>query len=113
MLILSHIFDGRFLGNQFQKADVNKSGFLSFDEIKKLCVRLNIKVSKEKMQTLFNEANTDLDDKSSHWKERGQVLNEEEFVLFYYSLMRRPEINEIFKKYVETVHFLFLDFLKY
>lgn len=55
------------------------------------------------MQTLFNEANTDLDDKSSHWKERGQVLNEEEFVSFYYSLMRRPEIDEIFKKYVETV----------
>ena len=42
----------RFLGRQFQKADANKSGFLSFDEIKKLCHRLNIKVNKEKMQTL-------------------------------------------------------------
>ena len=93
----------RFLGRQFQKADANKSGFLSFDEIKKLCHRLNIKVNKEKMQTLFNEANTDHDDKSKHWKEKGQVLNEEEFVSFYYSLMRRPEIDEIFRKYVETV----------
>ena len=93
----------RFLGRQFQKADANKSGFLSFDEIKKLCHRLNIKVNKEKMQTLFNEANTDHDDKSKHWKEKGQILNEEEFVSFYYSLMRRPEIDEIFRKYVETV----------
>lgn len=55
------------------------------------------------MQTLFAEANTDTNDKSDHWKERGQVLNEEEFVSFYYALMRRPEIDEIFKKYVETV----------
>ncbi len=54
------------------------------------------------MQTLFAEANTEAD-KSDHWKERGQVLNEEEFVSFYYALMRRPEIDEIFKKYVETV----------
>ena len=103
MLILSYVFDVRFLGKQFQKADTNKSGFLSFDETKKLCVRLNIKVSREKMQTLFADANTDHDDKSSHWKERGQVLNEEEFVTFYYSLMRRPEIDELFKKYAETV----------
>ena len=93
----------RFLGKQFRKADANKSGFLSFDEVKKLCHRLNVKVSKEKMQTLFNEANTDVDDKSKHWGEKGQILNEEEFVSFYYSLMRRPEIDEIFKKYVETV----------
>ena len=93
----------RFLGKQFRKADANKSGFLSFDEVKKLCHRLNVKVSKEKMQTLFNEANTDHDDKSKHWGEKGQILNEEEFVSFYYSLMRRPEIDEIFKKYVETV----------
>lgn len=94
------------MGKQFQKADANKSGFLSFDEIKKLCHRLNIKVSKEKMQTLFNEANTDHDDKSKHWKEKGQILNEEEFVSFYYSLMRRPEIDEIFRKYVETVNII-------
>ena len=53
------------MSKQFRKADVNKSGFLSFDEIKKLCHRLNIKISKEKMQTLFNDANTDHDDKSS------------------------------------------------
>ena len=94
------------MSKQFRKADVNKSGFLSFDEIKKLCHRLNIKISKEKMQTLFNDANTDHDDKSSHWKESGQVLNEEEFITFYYGLMRRPEIDELFKKYLQKVNVL-------
>ena len=32
-----------------------------------------------------------------------KVLNEDEFVAFYYKLMRRPEIDEIFKRYTNQV----------
>lgn len=92
-----------FLKNQFRAADTNKSGFLSFDEIKGLCHGLNIKMDKNEMKRLFNEANTELNDKSS--KEKGQVLNEDEFVAFYYKLMRRKEIDEIFLKYAGNVSF--------
>jgi len=103
-----------FLKNQFRAADTNKSGFLSFDEIKGLCHGLNIKMDKNEMKRLFNEANTELNDKSS--KEKGQVLNEDEFVAFYYKLMRRKEIDEIFLKYAGNSNRMspenFLEFLK-
>ena len=31
-----------------------------------------------------------------------QVLNESEFVSFYYKLMRRPEIDDIFRRYAKN-----------
>ena len=82
---------------QFRKADGNQSGYLSFDEIKDLCHGLNIKLEKSKLKEMFEEANTNKCDDSP--KERGQVLNEDEFVAFYYKLMRREEIDELFDKY--------------
>ena len=93
----SIIFCFSFLKNQFRKADSNESGFLSLDEIKDLCHSLNIKLEKNKIVEIFNEANTNKTDKSS--KERGQVLNEDEFVSFYYKLMRREEIDDLFTQY--------------
>ena len=92
-------FDGSF---HYRKADTNNSGFLSFDEIKGLCHSLNIKMEKELLKKIFMESNTNHEDKSR--KERGQqVLNEDEFVAFYYKLMRREEIDELFAKYSEKV----------
>jgi len=85
-----------FLKTQFKKADANNSGNLNLDEVKDLCKTLNIKLEKEEMKKLFNEVNTD---KSKSRKDRGQVLDEEEFVAFYYKLMNRPEIDEIFRRY--------------
>ena len=89
---------------QFRKADTNRSGFLSFKEVKELCHRLNVKMKKDDLERMFDQANTNKEDKTPIWKERGgQVLNEEEFVTFYYNLMRREEIDELFDKYSEKV----------
>ena len=89
---------------QFRKADTNRSGFLSFEEVKELCHRLNVKMKKDDLERMFDQANTNKEDKTPIWKERGgQVLNEEEFVTFYYNLMRREEIDELFDKYSEKV----------
>ena len=89
---------------QFRKADTNRSGFLSFKEVKELCHRLNVKMKKDDLERMFDQANTNKEDKTPIWKERGgQVLNEEEFVTFYYNLMRREEIDVLFDKYSEKV----------
>ena len=97
---------------QFRKADTNRSGFLSFKEVKELCHRLNVKMKKDDLERMFDQANTNKEDKTPIWKERGgQVLNEEEFVTFYYNLMRREEIDELFDKYSEKVIAVRLKFL--
>ena len=78
---------------------MNNSKYLTFEEVKGLCKSLNIKISKEKLQDAFDQANTK---KDRSLKEKGQdVLNEDEFVDFYYHLMRRPEIDELFDKYAK------------
>eukprot|EP00090_Calanus_glacialis_P018621 TRINITY_DN2888_c0_g1_i14.p1 TRINITY_DN2888_c0_g1~~TRINITY_DN2888_c0_g1_i14.p1 ORF type:complete len:706 (-),score=250.49 TRINITY_DN2888_c0_g1_i14:266-2272(-) len=106
-----------FLKTQFRRADSNNSGYLNFEEAKDLCKGLNIKLDKEDLRNLFNEANTEKTNSAS--KEKGQVLNEEEFVTFYYKLMRRPEIDEIFTRYSKNTNEhgrmtpeALLDFLK-
>jgi len=89
-----------FLKNKFRAADANKSGYLNFEETKDLCKGLNIQLEKEELKKLFNEANTEKTNANS--KEKGQVLDEEEFITFYYKLMRRPEIDEIFMRYTKN-----------
>ena len=78
---------------------MNNSKYLTFEEVKGLCKSLNIKLSKEKLQDAFDNANTK---KDRSLKELDQaVLNEDEFVDFYYRLMRREEIDELFDKYAK------------
>ena len=80
------------------------------EEVKGLCKSLNIKISKEEMQEAFDHANTK---KDKSLKEFGQdVLNEDEFVDFYYRLMRRPEIDELFDKYAAGDEVLFFKWLQ-
>ena len=89
-----------FLKEKFRKADTNKSGYLSFGEIKKLARTLNIKIEESILKKVFDEAN---EDKQIKIKDRGQVLDENEFVTFYYKLMRREEIDELFLQYTDGV----------
>lgn len=89
-----------FLKEKFRMADVNRSGYLDINETRDLCKLLNIKLDKDEIKTLFDEANTEKTNESS--KERGECLNENEFVNFYYKLMRRPEIDELFLKYTKN-----------
>ena len=68
---------------------------------------LNVKLSKEELKARFDKANTVKDGESKQVPEiklqighsTSQTLNEDEFVAFYYSLMRRPVVDELFTKY--------------
>ena len=86
-----------FLKNKFKQADANNSKLLSFPEVKTLCKRLNIVISKEEMKVAFNIANM----KKETEKGKEEALDEEEFLDFYYLLMRRPEIDKLFDKYAD------------
>jgi len=86
-----------FLKKKFKTADKNHSGTLSFNETVDLVKLLNVKLSKEVLLKLFNECNTE----KSKFGVR-ETLDEDEFVAFYYRLMRRPEIEELFQKYKDT-----------
>ena len=52
-------------------ADANNSGYLNFEETKDLCKGLNIKLDKDDLVKLFNEANTEKTNAAS--KEKGKV----------------------------------------
>ena len=62
----------RYLKNQFRAADANRSGYLDYEEVRELCKALNIKLDKEELRKLFNEANTEKTDPAS--KEKGEVV---------------------------------------
>jgi len=83
-----------YLKKQFQNADKNKNGSLTFDEVKTLVDQLNVKIEKEDLRRLFNAAN-----KNKSTKDQKEALDEEEFVAFYYSLLKRPEIEAVFFKF--------------
>jgi len=89
-----------FLKEKFRAADKDKTGYLDIQETKALCKLLNIKLDKEELERRFNEANTEKTNQQS--KDKGEYLNEDEFVNFYYKLMRRPEIDEIFNKFTKN-----------
>ena len=61
----------RYPKNQFREADANKSGYLDFLEVESLCKGLNIKVDRDDLKILFNEANTEKTDPAI--KEKGEV----------------------------------------
>lgn len=84
----------RWLRDQFQKADVNKSGSLNFQECQGLLKQLNITMDKRHCRTLFNAANY-----KQHKVDGEDVLDREEFVTFYHSLLSRPDLDAIFKTY--------------
>ncbi|KAF8064845.1 1-phosphatidylinositol-4,5-bisphosphate phosphodiesterase 1 [Lyophyllum atratum] len=67
-------------------ADMEGDNKLSFEEVEKLCWRLNATVSTPKLKTLFNDADT---------KKQG-YLDFGAFQTFVKELKRRPEIEEIY-----------------
>ncbi len=78
-----------YLRKQFKEADKNGNGSLSLDECIDLTKQLNIKMEKDDIRDLFKQANNEED----------KVLDDTEFVQFYYSLLKRPELDSIFQKY--------------
>ncbi|XP_046406042.1 1-phosphatidylinositol 4,5-bisphosphate phosphodiesterase delta-4-like isoform X2 [Ischnura elegans] len=84
----------RWLKKQFEGADIDKSGGLNFSECCKLLQQLNIKMQIREAKKLFDKANT------RKLEIRGeQVLDDKEFIDFFFSLMKRTDIEAIFKRY--------------
>ena len=84
-----------FLKKAFQKADKNGNKKLSFKEVRELMESLNIKVDKTFLEGMFMAANT----RKAESRKEEEALDEEEFVAFYYSMLERPELDEIFQTY--------------
>jgi len=68
---------------------------LTFNEVLLLVDQLNVKIDKEDLRRLFEAANKN---KSVNAAEK-EALDEEEFVAFYYSLLKRPEIEAVFLRF--------------
>ena len=81
-----------FLRKKFKNADKDESGKLTLDECKKLVEELNIKMSKEDLESHFQAASF-IGDRDA------KTMNEGEFIAFYYSLFTKKELNEVFIKY--------------
>ncbi|XP_034242163.1 1-phosphatidylinositol 4,5-bisphosphate phosphodiesterase delta-4-like [Thrips palmi] len=96
--------DNRFimwLQAKFQDADVDKSGTLHFDEVLRLLMQLNVKMSKKKALQIFNLADTN---KPENPAQEEPSLDAKEFVQFYTLLMSRPELEALYHKYARSAH---------
>ena len=77
-------------------ADKNKNGSLTFDEVRTLVDQLNVKMDKDELRRLFEAANAR---KTAGGDKKKEALDQEEFVALYYSLLQRPELDEVSKIY--------------
>lgn len=84
----------RWLKQQFQEADVDKNGSLNYEECLKLLKQLNVKLPKPTVKRMFVSANT-----NKNMRDGEQVLDADEFVMFYLNLMSRSEVKQIFERY--------------
>ncbi|GFT52510.1 1-phosphatidylinositol 4,5-bisphosphate phosphodiesterase delta-4 [Nephila pilipes] len=84
----------KWLKDLVRKADVNGNGSLNFEECLGLLNQLNIGMRRKEAKKLFNAANF------RKVKIAGEdALEPDEFVQFYRSLVHRPELEELMKKY--------------
>ncbi|EFX81685.1 hypothetical protein DAPPUDRAFT_317364 [Daphnia pulex] len=79
---------------QFRKADKDRTGALTFQQVRDLLERINVKLSRKYAKDLFNAVN--VDKKQMNGK---QVLDCQEFLQFFRNLTKRPELEEIFETY--------------
>ncbi|KAJ6625016.1 PLC-like phosphodiesterase [Mycena sp. CBHHK59/15] len=84
-------------------ADKGGDQTLSFDEVKALCVRLNVSFPKGELERLFTEAD------SRHSK----ALNFENFQRFVKALKRRPELESLYGKLCNGQPFNFIVFERF
>nr|XP_054753553.1 1-phosphatidylinositol 4,5-bisphosphate phosphodiesterase delta-4-like isoform X1 [Lytechinus pictus] len=93
-----HAKQAAWIMDAFRRADVNQDGTVDLDESVKLLKTLNIKIEKAHAKRLFQFANTK-GATTKKGKVRTDALSESEFVEFYRVITRRPDLQEIFKKY--------------
>jgi Ca2+-binding EF-hand superfamily protein len=82
-----------WLRKKFNGADLDNNKCLSFQEVMKLIRELNIQMSDSQAKKLFDEANT-----TRAGRKELEVLDEDEFIVFYFRLLQRPEIEKLFKR---------------
>ncbi|XP_013779899.1 1-phosphatidylinositol 4,5-bisphosphate phosphodiesterase delta-4-like [Limulus polyphemus] len=84
----------RWLKERFRKADKDNNGILNFKECLEFLSQINVSIEEIHAKILFDAANFE------KIKVNGEpVLNPEGFVRFYNILMKRPELDKLFKKY--------------
>uniref|UniRef100_A0A8R1TTG3 Phosphoinositide phospholipase C n=1 Tax=Onchocerca volvulus TaxID=6282 RepID=A0A8R1TTG3_ONCVO len=84
----------RWLLDNFRKADINKNGKLSFDEVLKLLKTLNLQISNEYARALYTQSD-------SFGKNDGQ-LDENEFINFFSHLTERPDLKHTMRMFSAT-----------
>ncbi|XP_049782915.1 1-phosphatidylinositol 4,5-bisphosphate phosphodiesterase eta-2-like isoform X1 [Schistocerca cancellata] len=87
----------RWLKQQFQEADEDENGSLNFEECLRLLKQLNVKMVKSEVKKKFEIANT-----NKNLRDGEQVLDSEEFVGFFFSLMSREELKPLFIRYAKN-----------
>jgi Ca2+-binding EF-hand superfamily protein len=85
------------LKKQFKQADKNDNGCLTLEECSNLIEQLNIKMPMKELKSLFKAANF-----SKAKPREKESLDEKEFVAFYYSLLKRPELDEVFIRFTSN-----------
>jgi len=83
-----------WLRSKFEAADKDNNGALNMDEVVKLLRKFNLQMDKKHIKDLFNAANT-----NNVMRDGQQVLDAQEFVSFYHSLLKMPMIEQLFKQY--------------
>lgn len=83
-----------WLKQLFKEADIDRSGFLNFDECCRFLSNLNVNVDKEKAGKLFHLANTD-----GQLDNGKDVLDVNEFLQFYNLVSERSELVKLFHDY--------------
>lgn len=84
------------LRKKFKKVDKDNTGNLKFHECLKLLSELNIEMNEKHARKLFMEAN-----KRKTQSGKNEVLDMDEFITFYKSLINRPELRELMQKFGE------------
>ncbi|EFO25701.2 phosphatidylinositol-specific phospholipase C [Loa loa] len=97
-----HFDEERWLLDNFRKADINKDGSLSFDEILKLLKTLNLQISNKYARALYTQAD-------SFGKNDGK-LDEKEFLKFFSHLTDRPDLEHAMRMFSATSDLAFSAF---
>lgn len=78
-----HFDETAWLMHKFHEADLNRNGFLSFDEVWSLLKKLNLQISERYAKALFREVEI----------EKDNMLSEKEFLSFFDRLTDRPDLR--------------------
>ncbi|CAG9538798.1 unnamed protein product [Cercopithifilaria johnstoni] len=89
-----HFDEERWILDNFRKADINKNGRLSFDEILKLLQTLNLQISNKYALALYTQSD-------SFGNNDGQ-LDENEFLKFFSQLTERPDLIHVMRMFSTT-----------